>query len=382
MLDTINHSLSNLCHQFMMNSPLLVCFMDYDGNILELSNSFLDCTGFRREELTSVHSIVEGYQAQVEAGGEEGSIVKQITSCEHVANTNEKLVFIIKKDGTKLPGLLTSTFLGIVNDKRIFGISITKASNLVSSKENAIIAVDELRKKESLKDEFIAIASHELRTPIQPILGLALLATRGKISHEEAWKDVLKEARRLQQLANDILDVSRIETGSLTYRMEEANLAEILDSVINSISSGELASEINFHVNIDKEMRETNGRLDRSRVTQLFTNIIGNSVRFTCKGDVTIDAKVNHKKNRFEIAISDTGGGIPDSIFPNLFNKFITRSVGILERHGSGLGLFISKAIVKAHQGAIYAGNNDKGATFVIYLPIQGDYSGNSSTTV
>ena len=374
MLDTKNQSLTNnLCHQFMMNSPLLVCLMDYDGNILELSNSFLDCTGFRREELMSVSSIIDGYQGQDEESGGDGSIIRQITSCEQDANTNEKLVFVRRKDGNKLPGLLTCTFLGIVNDKRIFGISITKASNLVSSKENAINTVDELRKKESLKDEFIAIASHELRTPIQPILGLALLATRGKISHEEAWKDVLKEARRLQQLANDILDVSRIETGSLTYRMEEANLAEILDSVINSISSGELASEINFHVNIDKEMREINGRLDRSRVTQLFTNIIGNAVRFTCKGDVTIDAKVNQKKNRFEIAISDTGGGIPESIFPNLFNKFITRSVGTFERHGSGLGLFISKAIVQAHHGAIYAGNNDKGATFVIYLPIKAD---------
>jgi PAS domain S-box-containing protein len=358
--------IENLCHLFIAKSPLLVCFTDYFGNIFEVSPSVVISTGFSRDELASISTI----DGSTEDKGADNSIMGQIRMCEHGKSIDEKQVLIKRKDGTKFPGLLTCISLGEIKGKSVFGISISKASNLVNSKDDVKNMFDDLKKKDSLKDEFIAVASHELRTPIQPILGLALLAMRGKISNEEAWKDVLKEARRLQQLANDILDVSRIEAGNLAYRMDPANLSEILESVIKTISLSEQGQKINFHVNIDKDMRSTTGLLDRSRLTQVFTNIIGNAVKFTGSGDVTIDARINRERQMFQISISDNGGGIPDSILPRLFNKFVTRGVGSSEQHGSGLGLYISKGIINAHRGTIFACNNERGATFMIYLPL------------
>lgn len=353
------------CQLFMAKSPLLVCITDHAGNILELNTSVMASTGFSSEELLSI-STIDGSN---EENSTTDSIIDLIRTCDDGKVIDEKQVLIKRKDETKFPGLLTCTLLGKADGKKIFGISITKASNLIRNTEKVQIMIDELRKKDSLKDEFIAIASHELRTPIQPILGLALLAMRGKISNEEAWKDVLKEARRLQQLANDILDVSRIEAGNLVYRMEPVNLSEILESVVKTISSSEQGHKMNFQLNIDEDMKLARGMLDRSRMTQVFTNIIGNAVKFTGEGNVTIDARISNDKRVFKISITDTGAGIPESILPRLFNKFVTRGVGSSEQHGSGLGLYITKEIISAHKGAIFACNNERGATFVIYLP-------------
>jgi signal transduction histidine kinase len=110
-------------------------------------------------------------------------------------------------------------------------------------------------------------------------------------------------------------------------------------------------------------------------------NIIGNAVKFTSRGDVTVEAKADVKNRRYDIIISDTGGGVPEDIMSNMFKKFVTKSVREAEKHGSGLGLYISKAIVTAHKGVIYLYNNEKGATFVIRLPLayhnaeEGEYS-------
>lgn len=360
-----------LCRLLMSKSPLLIFFTDYSGNVIQYSTSVLTSTGFSREELKSISTIDGWFEENSE------SIVNQIRLCDQGIPVDEKSTSIKRKDGTKFAGLLTCISLGVIENKKVFGISITKASNLIRRTESVKEMLDDLRKKDGLKDEFIAIASHELRTPIQPILGLALLAMRGKISNEEAWKDVLKEARRLQQLANDILDVSRIEAGSLVYRMEAANLAEILESVVKTISSSEPGQKISFHLNIDQELRKASGILDRSRMTQVFTNMIGNAVKFTGSGDVTIDAKINREKRRFEISIRDTGRGIPESILPRLFNKFVTRGVGSSEQHGSGLGLYISRGIIDAHHGAIFVCNDEKGTTFMIRLPLMEDHGAN-----
>jgi signal transduction histidine kinase len=107
-------------------------------------------------------------------------------------------------------------------------------------------------------------------------------------------------------------------------------------------------------------------------MTQVLSNVIGNAVKFTEKGSVKIECRAFASKNRVEIKVSDTGSGIPEQIMPNLFGKFVTKSAGQADGHGgTGLGLFISKAIMNAHKGEIYAYNNATGgATFTIVLPV------------
>jgi signal transduction histidine kinase len=113
--------------------------------------------------------------------------------------------------------------------------------------------------------------------------------------------------------------------------------------------------------------------LDADRISQVLTNILGNAAKFTEKGKIKIEtSRASDDNSLIEIRISDTGGGIPEEILPRLFEKFATKDVGDSAKHGIGLGLYISKAIVRAHNGKISAFNNSEGgATFVISLPTE-----------
>src|SRR6476659_7032534 len=231
---------------------------------------------------------------------------------------------------------------------------------------------EELKRKEKLKDEFINIASHELKSPIQPILGLAGLALKGKIKHEEAWEVTLRQARKLEQLANDILDVSRIESGNLSCKMEKVRINEI---ILDVVAAAKLNPNLSEHVTLNTKL-DTPIEIvaDKLRITQLLGNIIGNAAKFTTSGNITVESHVHLKENEIEIRIVDTGSGIPDDIFPVLFEKFSTNRSSGNDKSGTGLGLFISKAIVLAHGGKISAANNNQsGTTFSILLPINGN---------
>ncbi|MGH9878529.1 MAG: sensor histidine kinase, partial [Nitrososphaerales archaeon] len=111
---------------------------------------------------------------------------------------------------------------------------------------------------------------------------------------------------------------------------------------------------------------------DKYRIGQVLTNVIGNAVKFTKDGRIKVESRIHENINKIQIKVSDTAGGIPTDVLPHLFGKFVTRSIGSEVRHGTGLGLFISKAIVNAHKGRIEADNNNEGgATFTITLPIK-----------
>jgi signal transduction histidine kinase len=231
---------------------------------------------------------------------------------------------------------------------------------------------NQLKKKEKLQDEFLAIASHELRTPIQPILGFAFLAKQGLITEEKAWDGVLGEARRLQQLANDILDVSRIESGTLVYNMSKEKINLLLAPIVESAKSELQKKNVSISLIYDESMEELEIEADRHRITQVISNILGNAIKFTENGNIRVESKASLEENRLEIQIRDTGKGIDETILPRLFEKFLSKGHDNIEnKQGTGLGLYISKNIVKAHGGDITAFNNaDGGATFVIVLPI------------
>lgn len=231
---------------------------------------------------------------------------------------------------------------------------------------------EELKQKEKLKDEFINIASHELRSPIQPILGLAALAKKGKINQEQAWDVTLRQARKLDQLANDILDVSRIESGNLSCKMERVSINDV---ILEVMAAAKLNPNLSEDVVLDTKLDAPIEILaDKMRITQVLVNIIGNATKFTMTGNITAETHVYRKENMVKIIIVDTGSGIPESMLPRLFEKFSTRkTIGNEGQTGTGLGLFISKAIVLAHGGWIYASNNnsDTGSKFTIILPIE-----------
>jgi signal transduction histidine kinase len=231
-----------------------------------------------------------------------------------------------------------------------------------------------LKESDKMKDEFVNIAAHELRTPIQPILGLSEII-RPKVNTEDrGYVDVIiRNARRLQRLTEEILDVTKIESQSLKLKKDEFNLNDVIVNCINDIT---MNRQFNNNDKVKKQniLYEPNDILlkaDRGRVSQVISNLLSNAAKFTPEGTISIVSDLNdnqdNKNDEAIINVKDNGQGIDPDMLPKLFSKFATKSFS-----GTGLGLYISKSIVEAHGGRIWAENNPngEGATFSFSLPI------------
>jgi signal transduction histidine kinase len=222
-----------------------------------------------------------------------------------------------------------------------------------------------LKDLDKMKDEFISIASHELKSPIQPIFGFAELAQSGDIDQKEAWDGVTILAKKLQDLANDVLDVTRIESNRLTLYQEDISLNNIIKEAAMMARTG-LSKDIKILEETDQDVII---QADRTRLDQVLRNLINNSIKFTDSGQIKIKSTV--KQGKVTVSVSDTGNGIPQEILPKIFGKFATKGHGQDNQAGNGLGLFLCKGIIEAHGGKIYAKNNqDGGATFEFTLPV------------
>src|ERR687896_1428311 len=227
-------------------------------------------------------------------------------------------------------------------------------------------ANQQLKVHDKMQREFINIAAHELRTPIQPILGLSeVLRSKAKDEKQRIIADIIsRNAKRLQGLAEDILDVTRIESHSLKLRKEEFNLNDI---IVNCINDATITHRKN--VKLLYEPKDVIVEGDKGRISQVVSNLLNNAFKFTTDGSISISiiSEENEKDGNVIVSIKDTGTGIDLELFPRLFSKFATKSFA-----GTGLGLFIAKSIIEAHGGKIWAENNPdgKGATFRFSLPI------------
>ena len=236
-------------------------------------------------------------------------------------------------------------------------------------------ANEQLRQHDKIQKEFINMAAHELRTPIQPILGLAdVLRDYVTDSHQSKLLDVImRNAKRLQRLSCDILDVSKIESSLLKISKSKIDLNEKIKNVINDVENG-YDDGNNSNVKIIFEPKETIFvYADKDRIHQVLSNLLNNAIKYTKNGTVTINTSIangsnNNANNDKEavVTIMDTGYGITPEIMQKLFSKFVTTS-----SHGTGLGLFISKGIIEAHGGRIWAENNSNGvgSSFSFSLP-------------
>lgn len=246
---------------------------------------------------------------------------------------------------------------------------LKKMNEELSAKNKELSEANEkLQRLDKMKTDFILVAAHELRTPIQPIMGSVKLAEKGLISNEQAWKNIVTEAKRLSTVATYILDVGKIESGNISYDMKPLSVSELVERI--SSSSTKFATQdgmISIKIDLDEDVRIMG---DRERLVQAFANIIDNAAKFAKNGTITIQTINNDDEGVVEIKIRDDGPGIPNEIMPVLFNKFVTKTKE--NERGTGLGLFITKSIIEAHSGKISAENNadGKGATFTVSFPI------------
>jgi signal transduction histidine kinase len=228
-------------------------------------------------------------------------------------------------------------------------------------------ANEKLKELDKMKDEFIGIASHELKSPIQPILGFAELARSGDIDQKEAWDGVLELGTKLQDLANAVLDVNRIESNRLEIHLEKVRINDLILEIIKSQKIG-LKKPVIINENLDENIEI---EIDKTRITQVFRNLVDNAIKFTQKGNITIETHVYLDKNILQVKVMDTGSGIPDEVLEKIFEKFVTKGNKFENQSGTGLGLFLCKGIIEAHGGQISAHNKfENGATFEFTLPI------------
>jgi len=234
------------------------------------------------------------------------------------------------------------------------------------------IANEQLKAHDRMQTEFVNIAAHELRTPIQPLLGAAEILEEElqeggenmRIGKAEV-EMIIRNAKRLGRLSSDLLEASRIESGSLRLNKEPLDLNLKIQNVIDDsrafIEKGrniELVFKPNSNTPVIIEA-------DKSRLFEVLSNLIKNAIKFTTDGTIAVSSELSD--GNVVVKVHDTGKGIDPDIMPNLFNRFASKSDS-----GTGLGLFIAKSIVEAHGGKIWAENNadGMGATFGFSMPI------------
>ena len=234
---------------------------------------------------------------------------------------------------------------------------------------------EKLEAHDRMQKEFINIAAHELRTPTQAILGYSELLQDDSGEHTaDMLKALTRNAYRLQRLITDILDIARIESGTLILEIESVNLTDLITTAIgdakNQVKISGKSIEISyFHKQIQdaQQKKDLIVDADKDRILQVLSNLLSNALKFTKEGSIAVTTE--KVENEVIVKVKDSGSGIDREIFPNLFERFVSKS-----EKGTGLGLFISKNITLAHGGRIWAENNPDGigAMFAFSLPIVG----------
>jgi signal transduction histidine kinase len=251
---------------------------------------------------------------------------------------------------------------------------------------------EELRKHNKMQQEFVNIAAHELRTPAQSILGYAELAKtdpRYMEKYAQSFLEVIyRNAFRIHKLTKDILDVTRIESQTLNLDRTRFNLKDLIKSLLEDLQPKLIDSRNNkvkvvytpkrIEGEVDNHSDSAFVQADRDRIAQVISNLLDNALKFTNQGLVTVAVSKSKEYNQGRegetekevlVSVEDTGAGIDPEIFPRLFTKFSSKSFS-----GTGLGLYISKSIIEAHDGKIWAKNNNgqkrPGATFCFTLPL------------
>ncbi len=241
-------------------------------------------------------------------------------------------------------------------------------------------ANEKLKKLDKAKSEFISIASHQLRTPLTAIKGylsMIMDGNYGEISEaaESKMEQVLQSAERLISLVNDLLNVSRIESGKIEMNFKKINLVDFIKDSIKELKI--VANNENLYLKFENKIEHSlEAEIDQQRMRQVILNIIDNAIKYTAEGGITITTKkqvMESGKDSVLITIKDTGEGMDEKEIKNIFESFSRGSAGdLMHVEGAGLGLYIAKKFVDMHDGLIWieSEGKGKGTKFLIELPI------------
>jgi signal transduction histidine kinase len=236
-----------------------------------------------------------------------------------------------------------------------------RTRELEESNKQLSVANERLQEHDKIQRDFINIAAHELRSPVQPLL-MGCEELKRKMPNEEIVSIVLRNAKKLQTLANVILDAARIESSSFALYRERVNLKDLISDVLQTIRDDKDKLKISY------EPKDIFVDVDKDRIAQVISNLLSNAVKFTNEGTISVITEEKKNPDQVIVSIKYIGEGIEPGIISRPFTKFATRSFD-----GTGLGLFISRRIIETHGGQIWAGDNKcgiKGSTVSFSLPM------------
>jgi PAS domain S-box-containing protein len=363
------------------SSPLVLTISSLKtGKLLEVNDTFVNVTGFTREEAIGRTTVELGLWAKRQDREEELATVRQVGQIRNV-----EYLFRVR-DGKEIVGLLSAEHIEI--DGESFALTviqdITERKRAESEREELLsserAARREAEEASRLKDEFLATVSHELRTPLTAILGWAHLLGTGQLdetSATSALDTIERNARAQSQLIDDLLDVSRIITGNLRLDMRQADPASFIESAIETLRPAAEAKGVRVQKVMDTGVNTLAG--DPARLQQVVWNLLSNAIKFTPRGG-RVQIRLERVNSHIEIAVSDTGSGIKPEFLPHVFERFRQEDMGTTRQHGGlGLGLAIVRHLVELHGGTVQVESpgEGQGATFVVKLPVVPVYQKN-----
>lgn len=340
-----------------------IAIANLEGNLTYVNPSFLQMWGYDDEKEVLGQTVVgfwqireqvtEVMQALQDEGGWEGELTAT------------------KKDGTTFDVMLSASMVTEENGKptHMMGsfIDITERKK----------AEEKQRELENMKSEFLSSVSHELRNPLHSARGFVKLMLEGNVPDPKTQKEFLaivdEETQRLAILIDDLLDMSRLEAGQFQIQKQRLPIRDVIHEQISSFAR--IARDKHIEINEDMPATLPDIEADGNRIKQVISNLLGNAIKFSDGGSITVKSAV--RDSEVLVQVADQGIGIPEEAMPHLFERFF-RAKDKMARGGTGLGLYISKQIVEAHGGRIWAESKEgEGSTFSFTLPF--DKSGGDS---
>jgi PAS domain S-box-containing protein len=322
---------------------------DYEGNILEANKAFLDTIGYystdlHNKKLNLKDFIPPEYQ-------QEGILKTQMLIAQGSYNPTE--IQLVQKDGNRVSVMIS-------------GVAISEKRNEYL---RLILDLSSQKELERKKDEFISIASHELKTPLTTLKGyVQILNQRLQKKQDENSRLTIKiddQLNKLTDLINELLDITKIQYGKFTIRRERINLVDVIKNSIDEMEPYRTDQKIKFHYKKDLYLE-----IDRFRIGQVLNNLLTNAIKHS-KSDGEINIRIKKMEEFVKVSIEDFGHGIAPDKIDKIFQKFYQATDNAGEIEGLGLGLYISSEIIKDHGGEIGVESIvDKGSTFYFLLPL------------
>ncbi|MEC4983435.1 MAG: PAS domain S-box protein [Oscillatoria sp. PMC 1068.18] len=351
-----------------------VIFPDLQGKIYDANDAFLAMVGYTKTDLEAGKLHWQKMTPPEYAELDRQKVTEIATT--GVCTPFEKEYF--RRDGTRIAVLLAGALLESSKEKTVcFVIDLTERKQAEAEREILLarekVAREEAEAANRVKDEFLAVLSHELRTPMNSILGWSKLLQRKQFNEAttaKALETIARNAQIQNRLIEDLLEVSRILRGKLTLNAAQVSLKLIIEAAIETVRLAAEAKSIQILTDLETGVGQIKG--DPNRLQQVIWNLLSNAVKFTPEGG-KIEVRLHQQQRQARIEVQDTGEGIAPEFLPFLFEYFrqenssTTRSFG-----GLGLGLAIVRYLTELHGGkvTVYSAGKNQGAKFTVLLPL------------